>query len=445
MKFAALLRSKTAARALLGAALALSFCTPSTEALLLAAERAKRPFDEYAAARNRMVDEEIVAAGVKDPRVLEAMRTTPRHEFVLPALRSKAYFDMALAIGQSQTISPPFVVAYMTEQINPQPGDKVLEIGTGSGYQAAVLSPLVKEVYSIEIVKPLGQRARQTLKRLKYKNVFTKIGDGYLGWPEHAPFDKIIVTCSPEKVPKPLVEQLRDGGRMIVPVGERYQQTLYLFEKKAGKLSSLALLPTLFVPMTGEAEAGRVRKPDPVHPQIANGSFEELLGERQPAIDAPATAAKPASSEAEAPKPSGWHYQRQLTLVEDGKAPDGKRYASFSNSDPGRASHALQGLAIDGRHVKQLEFSLHVRGEEIEQGRSADELPVVRVLFYDQNRAQSGYQIIGPWHGSFEWRKVTDTISLPVATREVIVDMGLHGGTGTLCVDAIRIRPIPRR
>ena len=177
----------------------------------------------------KMVEDEIAAAGVNNERVLRAMRDTPRHEFVPPNQRRLAYYDMALPIGDEQTISPPFVVAYMTEEIDPQPTDKVLEIGTGSGYQAAVLSPLVKDVYTIEIVEPLGKRAARTLKQLDYKNVHAKVGDGYQGWPEAAPFDKIIVTCSPEKVPQPLVDQLREGGRMIIPVGERYQQNLYLF------------------------------------------------------------------------------------------------------------------------------------------------------------------------------------------------------------------------
>ena len=195
------------------------------------------------AARNKMVDEEIVAAGVKNPRVIEAMRKTPRHEFVPLAQRKKVdstgfpliYHDMALSIGDSQTISPPFVVAYMTEAIDPQPTDRVLEIGTGSGYQAAVLSKLVRDVYTIEIVAPLGRRAEKTLQRLHYDNVHVKIGDGYQGWPEHAPFDKIIVTCSPEKVPPALVAQLKEGGRMVIPVGERYQQTLYLMKKDRRK------------------------------------------------------------------------------------------------------------------------------------------------------------------------------------------------------------------
>ena len=207
----------------------------------------------------RMVDEEIVAAGVKNPRVIAAMRATPRHEFVPPNLWPNAYYDMALPIGEGQTISPPFIVAYMTEAIDPQPKDKVLEIGTGSGYQAAVLSGLVQEVYTIEIVESLGKRAAKTLKRLKYENVHTKVGDGYLGWPEHAPFDKIIVTCSPEKVPQALVDQLKEGGRMVIPVGERYQQTLYLLKKTDGKMLREPLLPVIFVPMTGKAEENRAR------------------------------------------------------------------------------------------------------------------------------------------------------------------------------------------
>ena len=167
-----------------------------------------------------MVEYEVVAAGVKDKRVCDAMRATPRHLFVPDALRRYAYFDISLPIGEGQTITSPFTVAYMTEHLEPQPGDKVLEIGTGSGYQAAVLSGLVAEVYTIEIVEPLGRRAAETLRSLGYDNVKTKIGDGYQGWAEHAPFDKIIVTCSPENVPKPLVEQLKEGGRLVVPLGQ---------------------------------------------------------------------------------------------------------------------------------------------------------------------------------------------------------------------------------
>ncbi len=234
----------------------LKFCLLLSAFCLLlpcgAAAQSKTNFDE---ARRRMVEEEIVGGGVKNKRVIQAMLDTPRHEFVQHDQQKNAYFDMSIPIGEGQTISGPFVVAYMTEQLDPQPGDKVLEIGTGSGYQAAVLSPLVKDVYTIEILEALGKRADATLKRLKYDNVHVKIGDGYQGWPEHAPFDKIIVTCSPEKVPQPLVDELKEGGRMIVPVGERYEQMLYLFTKQNGKLVSEALRPTLFVPMTGQRRA----------------------------------------------------------------------------------------------------------------------------------------------------------------------------------------------
>ncbi|MGH7195001.1 MAG: protein-L-isoaspartate(D-aspartate) O-methyltransferase, partial [Candidatus Saccharimonadales bacterium] len=216
-------------------------------------------------ARQQLVDEEIVGGGIQNPRVSEAMRNTPRHEFVPLAERKYAYFDMALPIGEAQTISAPFFVAYMTEQLDPLPEDKVLEIGTGSGFQAAVLSPLVKDVYTIEIKKPLGERAARALKRLKYENVHTRIGDGYAGWPDAAPFDKIIVTCSPEKPPQALIDQLKEGGRMLIPLGERYQQTLYMLKKIDGKLQREELLPIIFVPMTGTAEDERVVKPDPLH------------------------------------------------------------------------------------------------------------------------------------------------------------------------------------
>ncbi|MFO0925247.1 MAG: protein-L-isoaspartate(D-aspartate) O-methyltransferase, partial [Pirellulales bacterium] len=181
----------------------------------------------YQAAREKLVREVLIPGGVRDERVLNSIRSTPRHEFVPASQQDRAYFDLALPIGDKQTISSPYIVSVMTEALEPKPTDKVLEIGTGSGFQAAVLSPLVKDVYTIEIVKPLGERATKVLERLGYKNVHTRIGDGFLGWPEAAPFDKIIVTCSPEKVPQPLVDQLAEGGLMIVPVGERYQQTLY--------------------------------------------------------------------------------------------------------------------------------------------------------------------------------------------------------------------------
>jgi protein-L-isoaspartate(D-aspartate) O-methyltransferase len=206
--------------------------------------------------RERMVREQIAAKGrdIKSERVLRAMRVVPRHEFVPENVRAHAYADTALPIGHDQTISQPYVVAFMTAALDPQPGERVLEIGTGSGYQAAVLAALGVEVYTIEIVKPLGEQARQVLRKLGYDRIKVRIGDGYAGWPDAAPFDAIIVTCAPEKVPQPLIDQLKPGGRMIIPVGDQQTQELYLLKKEAAGLSKTAVLPVRFVPMTGAAE-----------------------------------------------------------------------------------------------------------------------------------------------------------------------------------------------
>ena len=210
--------------------------------------------DSYAAARKRMVEQQLAAPGrdITNRRVLAAMGKVPRHELVPPAVRSFAYADHPLPIGHGQTISQPFIVAFMTEKLDPKPADRVLEIGTGSGYQAAVLSGLVAEVHTIEIVEPLAHRAEADLKRLGYTNVFVRAGDGYKGWPEAAPFDTVIVTCAPDHVPQPLVDQLKEGGRMIIPVGEAHDQSLYLLEKRGTNVVRRAILPVRFVPMTGE-------------------------------------------------------------------------------------------------------------------------------------------------------------------------------------------------
>ncbi|MDW8308092.1 MAG: protein-L-isoaspartate(D-aspartate) O-methyltransferase [Verrucomicrobiales bacterium] len=209
---------------------------------------------DYALARARMVREQLTAPGrdITNARVLRAMSRVPRHEFVPEPLRARAYGDHPLPIGYDQTISQPFIVAFMTEKLEPKPTDRVLEIGTGSGYQAAVLACLVSNVYTIEIIEPLARRAEADLKRLGYTNVFVRVGDGYKGWPEAAPFDAIMVTCAPDHVPQPLVEQLKDGGRMIIPVGPPGNQELYLLEKKGDRVHKRAVLPVRFVPMTGE-------------------------------------------------------------------------------------------------------------------------------------------------------------------------------------------------
>ncbi|GAB4142382.1 MAG: protein-L-isoaspartate(D-aspartate) O-methyltransferase [Planctomycetota bacterium] len=208
--------------------------------------------EERRAEREAMVREQIEARGIRDPEVLAAMRDVPRHEFVPVAMRSRAYADSPLSIGYGQTISQPYIVAFMTEALGLHPGERVLEIGTGSGYQAAVLARLGCEVYSIEIVEPLAERAAETLRALGF-DVHVRAGDGYRGWPEQAPFDAVIVTAAPGHVPEPLVEQLRPGGRMILPVGEADQE-LVLIEKTERGTRRRSLMPVRFVPLTGEAE-----------------------------------------------------------------------------------------------------------------------------------------------------------------------------------------------
>ena len=214
-------------------------------------QKATSPSD-LAAQRERMVQQQLVTRGIKDERVLAAMRKVPREEFVPADQRSDAYQDGPLPIGYDQTISQPYIVAFMTEQLRPDPADRILEIGTGSGYQAAILAELVKDVYTIELVEPLAKTAEATLQHLGYKNVHSKVGDGYKGWPEEAPFDAIIVTCAPDKVPQPLLDQLKDTGRMVIPVGERFAQQLYMLEKKNGQLKESVTLPVRFVPMMRE-------------------------------------------------------------------------------------------------------------------------------------------------------------------------------------------------
>jgi protein-L-isoaspartate(D-aspartate) O-methyltransferase len=214
---------------------------------------ATRAPDDYAAARARMVQQQLEARGVRDPRVLATMGKVPRHEFVPERYRSQAYDDTPLPIGERQTISQPYIVAFMTEQLQLKGGERVLEVGTGSGYQAAVLAELCRDVYTIEIIDQLATRARERLARLGYRTVHVRSGDGYRGWPEVAPFDAIIVTAAPGHVPQPLIDQLKLGGRMIVPVGEANQELIRL-TKTAGGVREERLLPVRFVPMTGEAQ-----------------------------------------------------------------------------------------------------------------------------------------------------------------------------------------------
>jgi len=208
--------------------------------------------DQYATRREDMVRYQIKARGVKDKKVLDAMRKVERHLFVPPEYISQAYEDHPLPVGEGQTISQPYIVALMTEVLDPDSTKKVLEIGTGSGYQAAVLAELCDSVYTIEIFKSLGEKAKNLLKVLGYDNVKVKIGDGYEGWEKHSPFDAIIVTCAPTHIPQPLKDQLAEGGKMIIPVGESYAQELVLLEKKNGRIVQKDIIAVRFVPMINE-------------------------------------------------------------------------------------------------------------------------------------------------------------------------------------------------
>jgi len=213
------------------------------------------PSPNYRQMRLAMVQALVNAEILQTESVIKAMQATRRHLFVPPEVRPLAYLDTPLPIGEDQTISAPSIVAKMTELLKPQKEHIVLEVGTGSGYQAAVLAKLVKHVYTIEILEPLATSAAQRLAGLRYENVTVKCGDGYQGWSEHAPFDGIIVTCAPEEIPQPLVEQLKEGGRMVIPVGpESGIQQLYLLEKEGGSMKQTAIWLVRFVPMTGEAQ-----------------------------------------------------------------------------------------------------------------------------------------------------------------------------------------------
>ena len=300
------------------------------------------------------------------------------------------------------------------------PTDKVLEIGTGSGYQAAVLSRLVSKVYSIEIVESLGKRASQTLRRLGYKNVETKIGDGYQGWAEHAPFDKIIVTCSPENVPKPLVEQLKEGGRLVVPLGERYQQTLYLFKKVNGVLKAEPLQPTFFVPMMGRAEEERVVQADAGEPVLVNGDFKDVSGDQ----------------------PVGWYYVRQGKVETAGRTPGGN-CLSFRNdvAGPGGASVAGGGhrrptdagnrnLVVGPRAERATGFvarATSVLGDRLLQRQSPTGRPI--------SRSGRGPAASTGWRSSLR-------IKVPASARLASVEVGLWGGTGQISVAEVAMKVI---
>ena len=207
--------------------------------------------DEYEKKRNNMVNRQIKARGINDKSTLNAMNNVERHRFVPPGYKSSAYEDNPLPIGYGQTISQPYIVAYMTDLLNVEFGDTVLEIGTGSGYQAAVLAEIVSQVYTIEIIEELGLSAINRLGNLKYDNIEVKVADGYYGWEEHGPYDGIVVTAASEYIPPPLIDQLKEGGKMIIPVGSPFRvQSLMMITKKGGEIKTNNLIPVRFVPFT---------------------------------------------------------------------------------------------------------------------------------------------------------------------------------------------------
>jgi len=210
---------------------------------------------DYREKRAEMVQQQLRGRDIDNPSVLAAMMEVERHRFVPDEIKGLAYEDRPLPIGYSQTISQPYIVAFMTQALNPEPDDKILEIGTGSGYQAAVLAEIVDSVYTIEILPELGKISQQVFQKLGYENIMTKIGDGYKGWPQHAPFDGIVVTAAPEQIPPPLKAQLKEGGRMIIPVGPKNNiQQLQVIEKENGKLKKRTVMSVRFVPFTREPD-----------------------------------------------------------------------------------------------------------------------------------------------------------------------------------------------
>lgn len=415
-------RRSSAERAMGSRCRAWLLLTLSCVALNVAAAPAEAQ-DRYEGPRLRMVREVIEAEGIDNPLVLAAMKAVPRHKFVAPALAVRAYQDVALPIGSQQTISSPYIVAYMTQTLDPQPTDRVLEIGTGSGYQAAVLAEIVDQVYSVEIVSRLAKSASKRLKELGYDNVQVRDGDGYEGWAEHAPFDRIIVTCSPESVPQPLIDQLKEGGRMIIPLGERYQQAFYLLKKEDGQLVEEKLVATLFVPMTGESEDQRRVKPDPRNPSVVNGDFEY--------------------DENDDGRVDGWHYQRQVELSTDSPI-HGSRCLRFQ-SEGSALSQALQGTGIDGRFVGALNIAIWARTDSVVPGSGAGESASLVIHFYDAIRRDLGTQVVCRWRGTSNWQEVRRRIPVPAAAREMIIRIGLNGATGTLDLDQFRMQPVPRR
>jgi protein-L-isoaspartate(D-aspartate) O-methyltransferase len=402
---------------------ALSIVIVPTGRLWAETPSARQGGDALATLRRAMVERDVVAVGVKNRAVLAALRATPREEFLAPEYRSLAYEDLALPIGHGQTTPAPGVVAALVERLDVRPGEKVLEIGAGCGYQTALLSRLASKVYAIEIVPELGKSAAERLDRLGYHNAKIQIGDGYQGWAEHAPFDKIVVACSPESVPPPLVEQLREGGRMLVALGDRHQQTLYSLKKVHGQLTATTLEETFTSAMSGVASAVRSPEDDAPLTPLANVGFElETL---------------------RAGKPDGWHSLRQARLDSTVLAGHGYRCLTFANRQPGRSAGAMQGMAVDGRRIQSLDVSAWIRCQQAQSGKTPTQLPRISLTFLDDNQQPITEEALGPWDGTFAWRQVRSEVLVPPQTRMALIAIGLFGAVGEASFDDIELRTAP--
>lgn len=374
----------------------------------------------------KMVEREILPQHEwEDPIVLSAIMRTARDRFVPASYKKTAFRDLAVPLGRSRYQQAPSLLAYMTEELDVRPDEKVLHIGTGSGYYTAVLSLLAKEVYTVELDETLGNRASQTFEKLAYTNIYTKIADGYDGWEEHAPFDRIVFTCSPETVPEPLVKQLREGGVMIVPLGEPFRQVLYRCKKKGEELQKEFLLPYPFELMEGEAQSRRQTKPDPERPELSNGHFERFH---------------------ENGEPYGWFSMTNAIVREVPDAPEGRHFLklevnSFS-SDEARFARAEQSFALEGKNVSRLHLEAFLRGDRLEtlSARNVRASASMILLCYDESDRLLQRYDLAPVSGSFDWKAFQCEISVPKKTKKATLILTLSDRTGTLEFDALSVR-----
>jgi len=375
---------------------------------------AEEQADAYGDARTTMVDADLSGNGIGNERLLKAMRTIPRHRFCLPEDQKHAYADQSLPIGHKRKLASPYVTAGLIELLDPRPNDRILELGTGSGYQAAILSQLATDVYSVESIEELGKASASLLKELKCKNVHTRIGDTLEGWPEAAPFDRILFTSCSGTVPAALIDQLRERGKVVVDAVCGNEELFHLFEKQHGRLVALKVWSPFSIANADNLKQHRDEKQSPNKSEIENGDFEL----------------------SEDGKATGWYFQRQAALAEDREAPN-NHVLTFENKEPGRHAQAIQEVAIDGRAVVSLRLSVRAKGLEIHNSSSADK-PSMVIRFYDAHQRPITVEpsaILGPWRGTFGWETYTCVSSVPKTTRKALVVISMGGATGRLTVD----------